>query len=111
MPSRQCPIISDLRVLEDYLFPHRLYPEQLGTGSGGRNELAGRVPPDPVDAVEQKPIGFLPVARHRESGKRATCTSGHIRSVVDNADVENQKLIEASPIQRQLFDLLLVDQS
>ncbi len=51
------------------------------------------------------------MARHRESGKGATGPPCHIRSVIDNADVENQKLIEAPPIQRQFFDLLLGDQS
>src|SRR5206468_5589461 len=72
LPSGPFPILGPIGVLEDVVFPHRLYPEQLGAGPGGRNELAGRVPPDPVDAVEQKAIGFLPMARHRESRKSAT---------------------------------------
>src|SRR5436309_984464 len=80
-------------------------------GSGRHNDPADRVPPDPVDAVQQKPVGFLPMAGHREGGKSATGPSRHIRSIIDNAGVESQKLIEASPIQRQFFDLLLADQS
>src|SRR5437867_2479351 len=111
LPSGPFPILGPIGVLEDVVFPHRLYPEQLGAGSGRRNELAGRVPSNPVDAIEQKPVGFLPMARHRESGKSATGPSCHIRSIIDNAGVENQKLIEASPIQWQFFDLLLADQS
>src|SRR5881296_3590941 len=79
LPSGPFPILSAVGVLEDVVFPHRLDPEQLGTGSGGRNELAGRVPPDPVDAVEQKPIGFRPMARDRETRISA---GSHIRSVI-----------------------------
>src|SRR5438552_5249905 len=109
LPSGPFPILCAVGVLEDVVFPHGLHPEQLGTGPGGRNELAGCVPSDPVDAVEHEPVGFLTMARHRESGKSATGTSSHIRSDIDNANVESQKLIEASPIQRQLFDLLLCD--
>src|SRR5881628_557227 len=78
LPAGPFPILRAIGVLEDVVFPHRLYPEQLGAGPGGRNELAGRVPPNPVDAVEEKAIGFLPVARHRESGKSATGPSCHI---------------------------------
>src|SRR3989441_6153386 len=111
LPSGPFPILGPIGVLENVVFPYRLYPEQLGTGPGGRNELAGRVPSDPVDAVEQKPVSFLPMAGHRESGKSATGPSCHIRSVIDNAGVESQKLIEGSPIQRQFFDLRLPDQS
>src|SRR5205809_8109048 len=111
LPSGPFPILGAIGVLENVVFPHRLYPEQLRTGPGRRNELAGRVPSDPVDAVDQKPVGFLPMSRHRESGKSATGPSRHIRSIIDNAGIESQKLIEASSIQRQFFDLLLGDQS
>src|SRR5881396_584489 len=111
LSSGPFPILGAIGVLEDVVFPHRLYAQQLGACPGGRNELAGCVPPNPVDAVEHEPVGFLPMARHRESGKGATGPPCHIRSVIDNADVENQKLIEAPPIQRQFFDLLLGDQS
>src|SRR5437667_3359729 len=98
-------------MLEDVVFTHLVDPEQLGAGPGMRNELAVRVPSNPVDAVEQKPVSFLPMAGHRESGKSATGTSRHIRSIIDNAGVELQKPIEASSIQRQFFDLLLGDHS
>src|SRR5437667_10354365 len=109
LPSGPFPILGAIGVLEDVVFPHRLYPEQLGAGPGRRNELAGRVPSNPVDAVEQKPVGFLPMARHRERGKSATGPSRHIRSIIDNAGVEPPKQIKASPLNRQYFDLLLAD--
>src|SRR5207249_2421997 len=63
------------------------------------------------EIIIDESVGFLTMARHRESGESATGPSRHIRSVIDNANIENQKLIEASPVQRKLFDLLLVDQS
>src|SRR2546425_6135831 len=66
-------------------------------------------PADPVDAVDKKPVGFLPMARYRESGKIAA--SSHVGTVIDNPGVELQKPVEASSIQRQVFDLLLGDQS
>ena len=109
LSSSPFPILGAIGVLEDVVFAHGLDAQQLGTGSGRRDELVGRVPADPVDAVDHKPVGFLPMARHRESGK--TATASHIRRVIDNADVENQKLIEAAAVQRKVLHLLLRDQS
>src|SRR5437870_13548663 len=109
LSSSPFPILGAIGVLEDVVFAHGLDAQQLGAGPGRRDELVGRVPPNPVDAVDQKPIGFLPMARYRESGK--TAASSHVRTVIDNAGVELQKPIEASPVQWQVFDLLLGDQS
>src|SRR5437870_13097353 len=95
-PPARFPYSATIGVLEDVVFPHRLYPEQLGAGPGGRNEHGGRLSPNPVDAVDQKPVGFRPMARDRETRIGA---ASHIRSVVDNSDVDSQKLIEASAIQ------------
>src|SRR5438093_733422 len=94
LSSGTLPILGAIGVLEDVVFAHGLDAQQLGTGSGRRDELVSGVSANPVDAVDHKPVGFLPMARHRESGK--TATASHIRSVVDNADIENQKLIEAA---------------
>src|SRR6266581_1909259 len=102
-------ILGAICVLEDVVFPHGLYAQQLGAGPGRRDVLVGRVPSNPVDAVDQKPVGFLPMPRYRESGK--TATASHIGTIIDNTSVENQKLIEAAPIQRQVLDLLFSDQS
>src|SRR2546426_4748746 len=66
-------------------------------------------PPNPVDPVNHEPVGFLPMARNREGGK--TAAASHIGTIIGDTGIENQKLIEASPIQRQVFDLLLSDQS
>src|SRR5206468_1438420 len=96
LPSGPFPIFRAIGVLEDVVFPHRFYPEQLTAGPAGCDEHGGCVPPDPVDAVDQKPVGFRPMARDRETGISA---ASHIRSVIDNANVERQKLIEASAIQ------------
>src|SRR5437870_2368075 len=109
LSSSPFPILGAIGVLEDVVFPHGLDAQQLGAGPGGRHELVGRVPPNPVNAVDQKPVGFLPVTRYRESGK--TATASHIGTIIDNARVENQKLIEAATIQRQVLDLLFSDQS
>src|SRR5437660_1304937 len=109
LPSCPFPILGTIGMLEDVVFPHGLDTQQLGTGSGGRDELVGPIAPNPVDTVDQKPVGFLPVARYRESGK--TASASHIGSISDDAGVENQKLIEATTIQRQLLDLLLADES
>src|SRR5262249_11138202 len=87
LPSGPFSILRAIGVLEAVVFPHGLPPEQLGAGPGGRNEHGGRLPSNPVDAVDQKPVGFRPMARHRETGISA---ASHIRSVVDNADVERQ---------------------
>src|SRR5207245_7106916 len=95
LPPGPFPILRAVGVLEDVVFTHRIYPEQLGTGPGGRNEHGGRLPSNPVDAVDQKPVGFRPMARHRETRISA---ASHIRSVVDNADIASQKLIEAPSI-------------
>src|SRR5207244_9172217 len=103
LSSSPFPILGAIGVFEDVVFPHGLYAQQLGTGPGRRDELVGRVSPDPVDAVDQKPVGFLPMARYRESGK--TAASSHVRTIIDNAGVELQKPIEASPVQWQVFDL------
>src|SRR5438093_1806816 len=93
LPAGPFPILRAIRVLEDVVFPHGLYTEQLGARPGRRNELARRIPSNPVDAVEHEPVGLLTMARHRESGKSATDPSCHIRSVIDNANIETQKLI------------------
>src|SRR6059036_360983 len=98
LSSGPFPILGAIRVLEDVVFPHGLHPEQLGTGAGWRDELVGRIPSDPVDAVDQKPVGFLPMACYREGGEIAA--SSHVRTVIDNPGVELQKPIEASAIQR-----------
>src|SRR6266478_709141 len=98
LSSGPFPILGAIGVLEDVVFPHGLDAQQLGAGPGRRDELVGRVPSNPVDAVDQKPVGFLPMARYRESGK--TAASSHVRTVIDNAGVELQKPIEASPVQR-----------
>src|ERR1051326_1203755 len=104
LPPSPFSILRAIRVLEDVVLPNGLDTEQLGTGPGRRNELVGRVAPDPVHSINQKPVGFLPMTSDRESGIIA---ASHVRSVIDDADVENQELIEAAPIQRQVFDLLL----
>src|SRR5262249_14146037 len=96
-------------VFKDVIFPNCFHTQQLGTGPRRRHELMGRIPSDPVDAVDQKPVGFLTMARYRESGE--TAASSHVRTVIDNAGIELQKPIEATSIQRQVFDLLLGDQS
>ena len=96
-------------MLENVVFPHGFYSQQLPAGPRGRNELAGGVASNPVDSVDQKSVGFLPLARHRETGP--TVALSDIRGVIGNADVECQKLIEAAPVQRQVLDLLLGDQS
>src|SRR5882672_8947002 len=87
LSSSPFPILGAIRVLEDVVFPHGLDAQQLGTGPGRRHELMGRVPPNPVDAVDQKPVGFLPMARYRECGK--TAAPSHIGTIIDNAGVEN----------------------
>src|SRR2546426_7773473 len=94
LSSSPFPVLGAIGVLEDVVFPNGLDAQQLGTGSGRRHELVGRVPPNPVDAVDQKTVGFLPVARYRESGKTGSVSAPHIGSISDNAGVENQKLIE-----------------
>src|SRR5438477_362717 len=76
------PILGAIRVLEDVVFPYRLGTEQLRTGPGWRNKLVGRISADPVDAIDQKPVRFLPMARDRESGK--TAAAAHVRLVIDN---------------------------
>src|SRR6266702_460738 len=83
LSSSPFPILGAIGVLEDVVFPHGLDTQQLGTGPGRRHELMGRVPANPVDAVDQKPVGFLPVARYRESGK--TAAASHIGTIIDNA--------------------------
>src|SRR6266581_9626229 len=88
LSSSPFPILGAIRVLENVVFPHGLDPEQLRTGPGWRNKLVGRIPSDPVDAIDQKSVRFLPMARDRESGK--TAAAAHVRSVIDNAGVENQ---------------------
>src|SRR5437899_12100746 len=90
LSSGPFPILGAIGVLEDVVFPHGLYTQQLGAGPGRRDELVGRVPSNPVDAVDQKPVGFLPMARYRESGEIASSLVG---SVIDNASVELQKPI------------------
>src|SRR5436853_2938765 len=96
LPSSPFPILGAIGVLEDVVFPHGLDAQQLGAGPGRRDELMGRVPPNPVDAVDQKPVGFLPMPRYRESGK--TAAPSHVRTVIDNAGVELQKPIETAPV-------------
>src|SRR5439155_6635952 len=61
LSSGPFPILGAIRMFEDVVFPHGLHAEQLGAGPGRRNELVSRVPPDPVNAVDQKPVGFLPM--------------------------------------------------
>src|SRR5438094_6615588 len=85
LSSGPFPILGAIGVLEDVVFPHGLDAQQLGTGPGRRDELMSRVPANPVDAVDQKPVGFLPVARYRESGK--TAAASHIGTIIDNAGV------------------------
>src|SRR5437016_14586466 len=85
LSSGPFPILGAIGVLEDVVFPHGLDAKQLGAGPGRRDELVGRVPPNPVDAVDQKPVGFLPMARYRESGKTATAST--IGSISDDASV------------------------
>src|SRR5437867_12706765 len=88
LPAGPFPILGAIRVLEDVVFPHSLDAEQLRTGPGWRNKLVGRISADPVDAIDQKSVRFLPMARDRESGK--TAAAAHVRLVIDNAGVENQ---------------------
>src|SRR6267142_4362667 len=95
LSSSPFPILGAISMLENVVFPHGLDAQQLGTGPGRRDELVCRVPANPVDAVDQKPVGFLPMARDRESGK--TAAPSHVGTVVDNAGVELQKPIEAAP--------------
>src|SRR5439155_24755364 len=89
------PILDAIGVLEDVVFSHRVDTEQLRARPGGRNEHGGRLSPNPVDPIDQQPVGLRPMARNRETGISA---ASHIRSIVDNADIESQKLIEASTI-------------
>src|SRR2546426_10459309 len=96
LSSGPFPILGAIGVLEDVVFPHGLDAQQLGAGPGRRDVLMGRVPANPVDAVDQKPVGFLPVARYRESGK--TAAASHIRTIIDDANVELQKPIEAASV-------------
>src|SRR2546422_9517624 len=96
LSSGPFPILAAIGLLEGVVFPHGLYAQQLGAGPGRRDELVGRVPPDPVDAIDQKPVGFLPMARYRESGK--TAASSHIGTIIDDANVELQKPIEAASV-------------
>src|SRR5262245_27147636 len=108
LPSSPLAILGAIGVFEYVVFPHGLHAEQLRTGAGWCKELMGRIPSNPVDAVDQKPVGFLPMTRYGESGEIALV---HVGRIIYNADVENQKLIEASPVQRQFLDLLRADQS
>src|SRR6266446_1509952 len=94
--SSPFPILGAIGVLEGVVFTHGLVAQQLGAVPGMRDELVGRVPPDPVDSVDQKPVGFLPVARYRES--RKTAASSHIGTIIDDANVELQKPIEAASV-------------
>src|SRR5881397_1046231 len=69
----------------------------------------GCISSNPVDPIDHEPVRFLTMARYRVSGE--TAAASHVRSVIHYAGVENQKLIEASTIQRQVFDLLFGDES
>src|SRR2546422_7079502 len=69
LSSSPFPILGAIGVLEDVVFPHGLDAQQLGAGPGRRDELVGRVPPDPVDAVDQKPVGFCRSPATEKAGK------------------------------------------
>src|SRR6266581_7852094 len=51
LSSSPFPILGAIGVLEDVVFPHGLYAQQLGAGPGRRDVLMGRVPANPVDAL------------------------------------------------------------
>src|SRR5712691_6580927 len=101
-------ILGAVGVLEDVVFAHRVYPQQLPAGAGRRNELAGRVGADIVDSVHEKSIGLRPLAGHREGRPGAVVDVG---AVIHGARVQRQELIEAAPVKRQVLDLALRDQA
>src|SRR5689334_11911863 len=57
LPSGAFPILSAVSVLEDVVFPHRFYSQQLPAGSHGRDVLAVRISAHVVDSVDSEPIG------------------------------------------------------
>src|SRR5437870_3563942 len=58
-------------LLTSSLFPYTTLFRS--TGPGRRNELVGRVAPDPVHSINQKPVGFLPIDR-----KSTRLNSSHV---------------------------------
>ena len=102
-------VLRAVGVGENVEFPHRFHTQQLPARSLRRNELAGRGPANPVDAVNDEPVGFRPLTRHRKHIPGATVE--RIRGGIGNAHVERYQLIEAAPVQGQLLYLLLGDHS
>ncbi|PYS35033.1 MAG: hypothetical protein DMG14_27970 [Acidobacteria bacterium] len=102
-------ILSAVSGRENVEFTHRFHAQHLPAGSFRRDVLAVGVPANPVDSVNDEPVGFRPLARYRKHIPVAAVE--RIRSGIGNADVERYQLIEAAAVQRQLFYLLLGDHS
>src|SRR5215472_5928812 len=68
-----------------------------------------------LHAVEQEKILLWTISRNRKvvsrAGIRNAGSAGLLRGKVDNAGIERQEQVVASPVQRKLLDLLGTDQA
>ena len=81
-------------MLQNVVFPYSFDSKQLPTGAGGRNVGTARVGARIVAAVHEKSVGLGPLFRNRE---RRPGVVADIRTVIDSAHVQRQKLIKAAP--------------
>ena len=101
------PVFSAIAVLDQVEFPHRIHSQHLAARAIGPARLARGVRAEVLYPVDRVLIFFRPPAHHRKE----VALESHIRSVIDGAGGDGEKLIEAASVQRQLLDLLLGDQS
>src|SRR5580704_5942869 len=113
LPAGPLANLGPIGVREDVEFSDRVHTQQLTAGSEGQIGGTLHVRSNVVDPIHQIAVLFPPSARYREEGRScggyALVSLGGIE--VDYARVERQKLIEAPPVQRQIFYLLFIHQA
>src|SRR5271168_4490390 len=111
--TRAFSVLRAVSILDHGKFADRVNAQQLAAGSSGRVVDFGGA--GKFHAVQQKKIflGAAPGNREHisDDGVRGSDASGALRSVIDDAWIQREQLIVATPIQRQIFYFVFADQA